>query len=62
VHEVEHLAAGAGALSKGEAVGSGLRNIALDEGTVLGIAAAVYLLAPRLNRGSLADEDAAAEV
>jgi hypothetical protein len=57
VHEVEHLTAGPGGLSKGEVIGSGLRNIALDEGTVLGIAAAVYLLAPRLDRTSFPDED-----
>ena len=59
VHEVEHLAGGPGALSKGEVVGSGLRNIAVDEGTVLGIAAAVYLLAPRLERTAIAGEDSA---
>jgi hypothetical protein len=58
VRETEHLAT-AGVLSKAEVVGSGLRNIALDEGTVVGIAAAVYLLAPRLDRARrTADEPA----
>jgi hypothetical protein len=50
VNEVEHLA-GQGALSKGEVVGAGLKNIALDEGTVVGVAFVVYLLAPRLGKG-----------
>jgi hypothetical protein len=61
VHEVENLGVGPGAVSKGEVVGAGLKNIALDEGTVLGIAAAVYLLAPRLDRASPTSEDPAQE-
>lgn len=57
VHEVEHLGAATGGLSKAEVVGSGLRNIAVDEGTVVGIAAAVYLLAPRLQRARPAADE-----
>jgi hypothetical protein len=59
VHEVENLGGGPGGLSKGEVVGAGLKNIALDEGTVLGITAAVYLLAPRLDRAGAAAEEPA---
>jgi hypothetical protein len=55
--ELEHVSPGSVALSKGEVLGSGLRNIALDEGTVVGIAAAVYLLAPRLGRARLAADE-----
>jgi hypothetical protein len=57
VHEVENLGAGPGAVSKGEVVAAGLKNVALDEGTVLGIAAAVYLLAPRLDRAGVAADE-----
>jgi hypothetical protein len=54
-NELKHASTGAEAgLSKAELLGGGLRNIALDEGTVLGIAFAVYLLAPRLGRETLA--------
>jgi hypothetical protein len=56
VSELEHLN-GPGAVTKGEAVGAGLRNIAVDEGTVLGLAFTVYLLAPRVARAMQADED-----
>jgi hypothetical protein len=42
-------------------VGSGLRNVAVDEGTVVGIAAAVYLIAPRLDRTAIAGREPAEE-
>jgi hypothetical protein len=61
VREVETLGAGQGAVSKGEVVGAGLKNIAVDGGTLLGITAAVYLLAPRLDRTHTASEDPVGE-
>jgi hypothetical protein len=50
VNEVEHLGSVPGGLSKGEVVAGGLRNIAAEEGTVLGLAIVVYLLAPRVGK------------
>jgi hypothetical protein len=57
VSEVEHLGSGPAAATKGEVVGAGLRNIAVDEGTVLGLAFVVYLLAPRIGTPARLDEE-----
>jgi hypothetical protein len=46
VHELNHLAFGPGGLTKAEVVGDGLRDIAFEDGAVLGLAFAVFLLAP----------------
>jgi hypothetical protein len=43
-------------LTKGEIVGAGLRNIAVEEGTVLGLVFVVYLLAPRVAKAVQADD------
>jgi hypothetical protein len=54
VREVEDLGPG---VTKGEALGAGLRNIAVDEGTVLGLAFIAYLLAPRIDKHAQLDEE-----
>jgi hypothetical protein len=48
VDGLEHI--GRVGLSKGEIVAGVLRNVAVEDGTVLGLAFAVYLLAPRVAR------------
>jgi hypothetical protein len=47
-NDLEHI--GRVGLSKGEVVAGVLRNVAVEDGTVLGLAFAVYLLAPRVAR------------
>ncbi len=54
---LEQFRAQAGGVTKGELVAEVLRNTAFEDGTVLGLAVAVYLLAPRVARVYEPDEE-----